>query len=96
MAAGAVLLQEMLTVRHETPSFYGLPDLLLFCSTHHPFLQFLLRMSLWTLVTVLTCLWSAHNSTTVDMVFVVRCVNLLYVCTEVRGLVLVILTSKEY
>lgn len=84
MATGPVLLQEMLAVRHETLSFYVLPDLLLFCSTHHPFLQFLLRMSLWTLVAVLTCLWSAHNSTTtVDMMFVVRCVNLLYIHIEV-------------
>lgn len=84
MAAGPVLLQETLAVRHETLRFYVPPNLLLFCSTHHPFLQFLCRMSFWTLVAVLTCLWSANNSTTTaDMVFVVRCVTLSYVHTEV-------------
>lgn len=73
MAAGPVLLQETLAVRHETLSFYALLDFLLFCSKHHPFLQFPQRMSLRTLVTVLTSIWSVHNSAKmVDMVSVVR------------------------
>lgn len=73
MAAGPVLLQETLVVRHETLSFYVLPDLLLFFCKHHPFVQFPQRMSLWTLVTVLTSIWSVQNSAkTVDMVSVVR------------------------
>lgn len=64
MAAGLELRQETLAVGHEALSFYVLPDLLLLFNAHHPFLQLLLRMSLWTMVTVLTGLWSGHSGTT--------------------------------
>ena len=58
IAAVFVFFQKPVIIAHVTLGFNVMSDLLFLFSTHHPLLQFFHRMSFWTIVAILTCLWS--------------------------------------